>query len=211
MEFILLDFFVVHPLSGYALVFFGMLVEGDIVLFTAAFLGNFGVFSLSLLAIIAFVGVIAGDILWYLLGTHQDKLPPRARRIIERVAAPFDRNLLRRPLRTLFITKFAYGIHHLVLARAGADNLGLRRFIASDLVATAGWVTAIMGLGYLGSFALVQVKEYLRFAEVGLLLGLVALFLLERAAKRFSRRRAPDDAPRPPTEYPQKTSDKVAG
>ena len=195
MEFFLLDFFLAHPALGYALIFLGMLVEGDLVLFTAAFLAELGIFGIVPVILISAIGMIGGDIGWYALGTCHNKLPLRLQRLIEKIGAPFDRMLRRHLLHTLLITKFTYGAHRLVLLRAGGDRLGLSRFFQSDAVATAVWITVIVSLGYFGGFALSQAKEYLRFAEAGLLLCLIALFTAEKVAKKFSsgNSRAPSE------------------
>ncbi len=189
MEFVLLDFFILHPYVGYALIFFGMFFEGDLFLFAATFLANLGVFDITPVLIVTFFGMTIGDILWYRLGIYQEKLPSWLQKLILRIASPFDAMLVNKPFMTLFITKFTYGAHHLVLARAGGNRLDLKRFIKSDIGATLLWIAVIASLGYFGSFAFSQIKEYVRFAEVGLLVGFVLIILLEKAVRVWARGR----------------------
>lgn len=185
MEFILLDFFILHPFLGYALAFFGMFVEGDLVLFSAAFLAHLGVFDVVWLAAVSFFGMLAGDALWYGAGRFHQKLPRFLARLFERVASPFDRALNAHPFRTLLVGKFAYGIHRLILARGGGQ-IPFARFFKKDLVATAVWVAALMSAGYFGGFAINQLKGYYRFAEIGLLIGIIIVIFAEKAVKKFS-------------------------
>lgn len=187
MELFLLGFFADHPLTGYAIVFLGMVLEGDLILFTAAFLANLGVFEPLPLLLTALSGAVIGDFLWYKLGAHLDRFPKRLVAFIERLAAPFDRSLVRRPLRTLFITKFAYGLHHFVLVRAGTINFPLKLFLKNDALAIFGWLLVIAGLGYFSSFSLGGVKEYLHFAEIGILIGVVVLLTAEEWLRKILR------------------------
>lgn len=161
---------------GYIFVFIGMALEGDAVLFSAAFLTHQGFFDPGDMAFAVFGGVITGDLLWYRLGASL-AAGGRFARWLERLTAPFDDHLRGRLARTIFISKFAYGLHHPIIMRVGALALNLRRFLAADLAATFCWVLIIGGLGYISSASFAFVRHYLRFTEIALFLAL-AVFLV---------------------------------
>ncbi len=188
MDFLLLDIFIVHPLLGYLLVFFGMFIEGDLVLFAAAFLARLGTFSLLPLIGVTLFGMLTGDLLWYALGKYHDRFPARLVAFYNRVASPFDQMLATRLFRTLLITKFAYGIHRLLLARAGSVNAPFAQFFKIDIIATLIWAAAIIALGWFGGFAIEASRSYIKFAEWGLLIGLVLLVFAEKALRKWSLR-----------------------
>lgn len=164
---------------GYLTIFLGMIFEGDLVLFTAAFLTRTGAFNPILMIVTVFSGVIIGDLLWYKLGARLNE-GSFLQRAASRLGKPFDRHLLARPLHTIFISKFVYGIHHAVLMRAGALGLDKKKFIKDDLISSFWWVTVVGGLGYFSSASFDIVKHYLRSFELFLLVGVLGFILLER-------------------------------
>lgn len=188
MEFILLDTFILHPLLGYLIIFFGLFIEGDLLLFAAAFLARLGVFDIMPLIVVSIAGMLIGDALWYLVGRHKKRFPTRLIAFFDRVASPFDQMLTTRLFHTLLITKFAYGIHRLILARAGSVGAPFARFFKIDIVATLIWTAVIVSLGYFGGFALEPLKPYFRFAEVGLLVLLVLVVFAEKWLRKRALR-----------------------
>jgi membrane protein DedA with SNARE-associated domain len=169
---------------GYALTFFAMMIEGDATLFAVAFLTSVGFFSLGDMLIITTSGVIIGDMLWYFLGKNYISKYPKIKAWADRFGKPVDRHLMDRPFKTLFFTKFAYGAHHAVLARAGMFQMDFRKFVRNDLMATSIWFSVIWCLGYFGSVSLTYIRRYLRFAEVSLLFALVFFFVVEHLIKK---------------------------
>lgn len=188
MELLFLNFLIIWPPLGYILIFLAMVFEGDIALFTAAFLTNLGLFDPLTASATAIAGVLIGDWLWYEAGKHLHRLPHFLSSRIEKVATPFDEKLSARPFHTLFLTKFAYGIHHLVLLRSGSIRLSLARFLAADIPASLIWFSVISGLGYFFGYSLFGAEKYLKFGEVAILIGLIILFSAEKLIRRFSKR-----------------------
>lgn len=175
---------------GYAIIFLGMMIEGDGLLFTAAFLTHQGVFDPGDMAVVVLSGVLIGDVLWCWLGAWLAGSPSFASvsRWLERVTARFDTHLRGRMLRTIFVSKFAYGLHHPLLMRAGAIGIPTRRFLKNDVLATVAWVAVVGGLGYGVSASFVALQRSLRFAERALVLGLFIFFFFEYLVRRRSRR-----------------------
>lgn len=173
---------------GYLFIFFGMLVEGDLVLFTAFFLTRQGFFDISDMVVTVFAGVLFGDVLWFWFGAWLAHSSSFAGRWSERLAKPFDGHIITRPLRTIFVSKFAYGVHHALLMRAGALGIPLRKFVTSDVISSFFWIGIVGGLGYFFSASYVLVRHYLRFVEGALLLGLVVFFALWHFVSLLSKK-----------------------
>ncbi|MCL5017563.1 MAG: VTT domain-containing protein [Patescibacteria group bacterium] len=170
---------------AYLIVFVGVIFEGDIFLFSAFFLAREGVFDVWLLTLVVFFGIIFGDLLWYRLGIKLDKTNSRLLRWAEKIAAPFDGHLISRTFHTIFISKYTYGIHHAILVRAGMLRFPLRRFVGYDAISTSVWIFVVGGLGYFSSLYFSMIKNYIKFAEIGLLLGiLLFVFTSHYLAKR---------------------------
>lgn len=175
---------------GYIILFLGMMVEGDTVLFVAAYLTHAGYFALTPMLLTALWGMILGDNLWYTLGLKLRK-SERLQFIAkwaEGLAQPFDEHLRENPFRTIFIAKFTYGFNRAVITRAGMLNLRWKKIEESDILATLLWMAIVGGLGYFSSASLSYLKSYIRYGEVGLLIAVVLFFLLERALANHSRK-----------------------
>lgn len=169
----------------YLIVFFGMIFEGDILLFSSFFLAREGVFHLGTLFAVTLLGVLLGDLMWYWLGEKIDKSHSRLLLWAEKIAAPFDEHLISRTFHTIFISKYTYGIHHAILLRAGMLRFPLRRFVGYDFISSLVWIFIVGGLGYFSSFYFSLIKHYIKFAELGLLFGiLLFVFISHYIAKK---------------------------
>lgn len=188
MELLFLNVLIVWPPLGYILLFIGMMLEGDLTLFTAAFLTTMGLFNPTLACATAVVGFLLGDWLWYEAGKHTHKLPAFIATRVEKFARPFDEQLSARPFHTILFAKFAYGIHHLILLRSGAVQLSLSRFLVSDISASVIWFAIVGSLGYFFGYSFSGAGGYLKFGEVAILIGLIILFSAEKLVRRFSKR-----------------------
>lgn len=177
-----------QPLA-YLSVFLGMIIEGDVVLFTAAFLTQEGFFNPVFMFASLFAGILIGDTLWYKLGAYVVNSDRRAVKAVWRLTKPFDTHMKERPLRTIFVSKFAYGIHHVLLMRAGAIGIPFRKFIEDDAISSLCWIFVVGGLGYFSSYSFGLTKEYLRFAEIALLIGIIVFVLLENIIRQLLKNR----------------------
>lgn len=173
---------------GYIIIFLGMMIEGDIFLFTAGFLVNRGYFAIDMALLAVFSGTLIGDNLWYVFG-EVIKENSFFSRFITRLTKPFDEHLRVRTFRTLLITKFAYGVHRPTLFRAGMLRLPFKKFIEGDIIAIVLWIFFIGGLGYLSSVSFILIKHYLRYTELTLLFGLILFILISHLVSHISKKK----------------------
>ncbi len=173
---------------GYFLIFIGLAIEGDTALFIASFLTYHGFFDLGKFFLAAFSGALIGDILWYWLGRRANNSSSFVNKITSRVKFADD-HLINKLHRTIFISKFIYGIHHLVMMRAGALNIDLKKVIKYNFLPTLIWILAIGGLGYLSGASFSIIKKYVHFIEVGLLIALALFFIIQRFIKKRSEKK----------------------
>lgn len=173
---------------GLIIIFFGMMIEGDILLFTVGFLTHQGYFDIGTMLLIVFFGVIIGDNLWYVLG-EVIKENSVFGRFITRVIKPFDEHLKKRTVWTIFISKFTYGLHRSTLIRAGMLRLPFKKFIEGDISASIVWIFLIGGLGYLSSASFILIKYYLRYTELTLLFGLILFILISHLITHISKKK----------------------
>lgn len=186
---LILHFFLAAKPLAYPVIFVGMMIEGDIFLFTTAFLTSAGFFELWKVALVAVAGALIGDLIWFWLGQRFMNSSELIQRWADRVASPFDAHLRDRPFHTIFLSKFVYGLHRLLLARAGNSGMKFDLFVRLDLVAITLWMLAVGGLGYFSGASIQLIRHYLKFTEVALGLGLVFFLALQFAASALTRRK----------------------
>lgn len=164
-----------------------MIFEGDVILFVSAFLIQQGI--LHAVPVIAAVlwGMILGDNLWYTLGLKFRNYYPSLNKWAEKLAAPLDEKLKIRLFRTVFVSKFTYGLRSAIFFRAGTLRIKWAKIEPADILATLVWMLVIGSLGYLAGASFTPFKSYLRYGEIALLLGLIIFFALEHLIVKKSK------------------------
>ncbi len=162
---------------GYGIAFFGMIVEGELLLLILGFLTSQGYFNFFYMFSALLSGAIFGDFLWYWLGVRlfrNSKI--NFPKWIHRLSHPLDRHLRDRPEQTIFVSKFVYGTNHATLIRAGALSVNIKKFLRSNIYANLVWILCVGGLGYVFGASFPLIRKYIRAAEIVLLL--TAVFFL---------------------------------
>lgn len=172
----------------YVVAFLCLLIEGEGVLFVCAYLTNGGYLNPIILIPVVVVAVFTGDVLWFKLGGWLEARFPGIRSWADRIAAPLDRFLLSRLLHTLLFIKFAYGLGRATLLRIGTLKIPTKDFIKADFCAASVWIIVIGGLGYAFSASMALLKHYMKYAEVGILIGLCVLFTVTHLVAKYGIR-----------------------
>jgi membrane protein DedA with SNARE-associated domain len=192
MESIFIYALLLSPALVYVAAFAGLLLEANTLTFTIAFLTEEGFFSLPIIFPITFVGAVAGNLLWYLVGRYFAGRLGAFTRIMWALAEPFDKLLLSRPLHTIFFTKFVYGLNCAMVMRAGALGMSFRKFLYIDAVACVFWILILWPLGYFSGAVLAA--RFLKYIEIALLIAVVAFLLLKHFVKTYIERELRDEA-----------------
>ena len=172
----------------YLALFVGLLFEGETILFVGFYLVRQGHLSVTLALLVTLAGVLVGDYLWYQVGHYLNRFQWLKQKL-DRVSEPIDRQLTRRPLRTLFISKFAYGLHRLTQIRCGALHIAWRTFWRADVPAAVLWISIVAGLGYFTALSVSALRHYMRFTQFGLLFGILFLWAVAHIVSRINRHR----------------------
>ncbi len=113
---------------AYGLVFIGMIAEGETFLFAAIYLAHLRYFNLKILLAVVFLGLIFSDFFWYFVGEFLERKSKFVSKWMGKISKPLDNKLQKRPTITIFIARFAYGIYHATLMRAGALKIPLKLY-----------------------------------------------------------------------------------
>ncbi len=164
-----------HPII-YLVLFVAMMIEGDAVIFTSFFLVHAGIFEFYRTVIALFSGAIIGDLLWYFVG-HTSEPTNRFSlwflNLSERLTSKFDNHIKERTFHTIFLSKFTYGLHHLLLLRAGTLHIDFKKIIKTDLIATTVWIFIIGFLGYASGASFALIRHRIQYFEIGFLAILI--------------------------------------
>ena len=157
---------------GYAVLFGGVLVEGEVVVLLAAFLARRGIFSLPAVVAVAVAANTLADLAYFSLAQRRgrDWLERRFgshkhfRRFLDLVS--------RRGFLLLLLSRFAYGVRVAIPAACGALGMGTATFFAIDLVASVLWAVPIGLLGYAVGGAALPLIDRLQRYELAAVCGL---------------------------------------
>ncbi len=166
-----------QPLT-YAVVFLGMTFGGEEVLIVLALFLNRGYLLFVPTFLAAYGGAITGDILWFMFGTRLVRIG-FLYRLSQRVAFLRTGAVKKHDVSVIFLSKFLYGLSHISLAHLGMNGERFFRFIRYDFIASALWIVIVGGIGYGFSITLFELKHFLRFFEISLLLALVLFYVIE--------------------------------
>jgi membrane protein DedA with SNARE-associated domain len=184
METFFIHYLTINRFLGYGLIYFGLIFEGDVFLFATAFLTKLKFFDFFDMLFIATAGILSGDFFWYGLGRWLGGKSERLRHWAGRLGPGIEASLQRNFFRTLLISKFAYGTHHLLLVKIGLSRYSLRRFFIKDIPASLIWIAVVGSLGYIFAASFSLVTRYFRYFEVGVLLAVIIFFLVSRLLAR---------------------------
>lgn len=181
MKTFLLSYLISWKISAYFGAFLLIMAEGDVVLFISTFLVKQGFFYLPYILPLLIAGAFFGDFLWYSLG----KFISRYRegllsKIISKITTRFDDGILNRTDTLLLATKFIYGTNRITLIRSGMLNVPIKKFCSADIKAVLIWIFIVGGIAYITSSWIPHFKYYFRYAEIGLALGILSFFVIER-------------------------------
>lgn len=173
---------------GYAILLFGMAFEGETIMMLIAAASRFGILSPFFVWFFAILGVIAGDIFWFMVGAKLGtRLLSKYGKILfisePRVSA-LKSYLDRSPRRTgvfIILAKYLYGFAHLTLVTLGASRLPLRTFIKYTIPAAIFWVSVFFFLGYVYAQAVETLRNSLPEAAG----GFIVLVLIIAASAKF--------------------------
>lgn len=189
---------------GYAFVLAAVLVEqvgvpipAFAVLVVAGGLAASGTISAPLVFVLAVLGAIAGDLLWFQLGRRYGARVLLAlcglRSSPERCAEDRDTLFARFGLKSLLVTRFVPGLAALAPSLAGVAGYRRRHFAAFDAMGAALWAGTALALGVLFHREIDQLLGMMQSAgaQVAAVIGVIVLAVLAvivwRVRDRLSR------------------------
>lgn len=129
--------------TGYPVLFVGSVLEGETCLVLASLLAHQGIFDLSTVIVVAYLGAVCGDQFFYFLGRLRGRSYIRKRPHWHRKLQRVEDLLQRYHLPLLLSFRFLYGLRGIVPFAVGLSGLNPRRFGLLNAVGALLWAVSV--------------------------------------------------------------------
>lgn len=159
-------------------VFFGSMVEADVMPVMSGAVAHLGYFGFAAALTASIGGMFAGDCIWYWLGrkfgsrieksAFYRKHLPKTEKFIGKIG-----------VWQILAARIIYGTRNATMLFWGIRKLAFAKFAAINLVGCLIWGTILTSLGYFLSFGTATIIGDVKRVEIGLLIAVaIALFIV---------------------------------
>ncbi len=172
--------------SGYAypILFILMFIEGgDGTLLASGFLIRLDFLNFYFVFPLALIGAFLRDIFLYKIGSRYGE------KFIERFGKFFfitperflkiEEHIRKRRHRTIFASKFLYGLNYITILAVGAIKVNFKRFIKIDALTIFVWALIMISLGFTLGHSFTLLKHYIKDISIFLIIVVLLFILLE--------------------------------
>ncbi len=160
---------------GYPALFAGTFLEGETILIIAGFLAHRGYLGLPWIILVAFLGTLAGDQLFFQIGRrsgtafiqrkpHWQVRAEKARKLFENHRIPIVLGF-----------RFLYGLRTVTPFVIGMSGFDIKLFMILNAISAFIWATVVGYLGYAFGHALETILRDVKKFELWVILGIVIL------------------------------------
>lgn len=162
-----------HQALTYAVILFGLVFEGEIVLLSTGILIHLGALNFPFAIVFILLGGLGKTLLGYYIGrvVHDRWYHKKFLKYIEKRVMGIMPNFKQKPFWSIFISKFIMGLNHIVIIFSGYEKIDFKKYLKAEVSSTVIWAPLLLGLGYFFSYTALHVsKEIWKFSLVILLL-----------------------------------------
>ncbi|OIP64457.1 MAG: hypothetical protein COV32_00215 [Candidatus Yonathbacteria bacterium CG10_big_fil_rev_8_21_14_0_10_43_136] len=180
------DFFVLfvndHRFWGYAILFVAMVLEGEVFLIVAGMLVSLEAFDGKDVLLVALVGVVSGNVMWYNLGAklNDARLTKGILRRAEKIMIFFLPEFRANPFKSIFFSKFIYGANRATVIMSGVLHIPFKLFFKAEFLASIVWVALYFEIGYFFGYAAVNTTHKVGQLALMALLFMIAFILIQK-------------------------------
>ena len=160
---------------GYIALFLGTFLEGETILIIAGFLAHRGYLSLSLVALIAFLGSFFGDQLFFYFGRTGGQAflnrRPYWKHRVQRVSVIIEQN----SSLIVLCLRFLYGLRVITAVIVGISGFRARRFFFLNAMSAIMWAVMFAWLGYAFGQLLEPLLTKIKFFELWTVLAIALI------------------------------------
>ncbi len=172
---------------GYIAVFFGSLIEGEVLLVIASFLAYVGQLELPLVILAAFFGTLLSDWIWFLLGRHSNDAFLQRWHWLHKLSTHSVTLVGKRPRLTAFLIRFMYGLRVIVPFSLGKTTMSGSTFLLYNALGVLLWVGIFSFLGYFFAGAMETIFGRVRHLELIVLAIIIGAIIIFRYINKIIR------------------------
>lgn len=173
---------------GYIVIFLGTLVEGETILVSGGFASHQGYLQLRWVILVAFLGGLSGDFLFFYLGRwHGHLILTRHPIWYARVQKVF-KLLERYHTILILLMRFLYGLRMITPFALGMSRISTSRFLVLNTLGALIWAIVGGTAGYLFGKVLESMMGDLRHYEQAILAAIILLGLLAGSVYWYRRK-----------------------
>lgn len=171
-----------HQVLAYALIFIGLIFEGEVVLISTGILSHLGALNIWLTLCLVILGVLTKTFLGYYAGKtihnkwHETKFLKYIEKKVLNIMPHFDQ----KPFWSIFVSKFIFGVNNMVIIFSGYKKINYKKYLKAELSSTIIWAPLLLLLGYFFSYTALHVsKEIWRFSLI-ILIFVIGYILFDK-------------------------------
>jgi lysyl-tRNA synthetase, class II len=170
---------------GYALLFGGVIVEGEAFLLAGAYMAHKGYFNLLEVIAVGVAATMLGDQVYFRAARARGRAWVERRKGSRAKYAKILELTERRGPWLILASRWTFGMRMVIPAACGATGMSVAKFTAIDFVSVSIWATALTLLGYYGGSVVEgYLKQVVMWGVLGVLLSGAAVFGVRRLQKQ---------------------------
>ncbi|TSA44915.1 DedA family protein [bacterium] len=176
---------------GYAVYFPLTIAEGPIVAIIAGLFVSLGYFNFSIVYILALLGDLAGDVIYYFIGRWGGERILKKGKFLGIKTANLEKlkNYFTKHVgKTLLFGKWTQSVGAPILIAAGMAGVPMGKYLFFNILGSIPKVLAFITVGYYFGQAYVQIGKYLEYGMFSLFIAVALSVLIYWFAKKFKNK-----------------------
>jgi membrane protein DedA with SNARE-associated domain len=160
----------------YFIIFFGLIVEGEVTVLSTGILVHLGALPLWSALVVVLSGGFSKTFIGYYIGSviHDKWSDVKFFKFFEKRVRLMVPKFKEKPFWSLFISKFIMSANTIVILFSGFEKVPFKTYLKAETLATLVWGPGLIALGYLFSFTALQIsREIWKFTLI-----VLSLFIL---------------------------------
>lgn len=166
-----------HYIITYVLFFFGIFLEGELILLSAVIAAHQGLMNIWLVIGIAFIATITSDVFYYNLGKHSAEKWLAKSKFAQNYLVVKNR-LIQHRTKMLLTYRFLYGMRMVTPFVLGTQQVSLFTFLKYSIISTVIWSLLFVGLGYTFGEVIINNLKHIQKIEYYFIGGLILVAIV---------------------------------
>jgi membrane-associated protein len=165
-----------HQILTYAIILFGLIFEGEVIIISTGILAHLGALNPWFALVFILLGAFGKTFAGYALGEflyakyHHNGFFRYIQKRVYSVLPKFKA----RPFWSIFISKFIMSANNIVIIFSGYEKVNYKQFLKAEISATLIWAPLLLSLGYFFSYTALNVsRDIWKFLAIVLVLFIV--------------------------------------